>query len=284
MELLPDRIASMMSTLGQEGFGRALLDLFDPDMEIVHCAAYERSAPARAPRVVVACGPDAGNDALCDELSRQWMEQDHSIDPILLDIEHRAHSQPDVHYVDVPAAPGCVGVRARMVEQYYDRLGIGQEATYAVRDGGRVVSLSLYKRRGSAPFTSAQRDSLGRLTGLMLKSTERHAQLLPPSAETRRGASADAAAAPVAQAPDWAHTRADKFAHLRSALLMDASHLTLREAEICAYIVMGYTVLAISLMLGISANTVATHRKRAYSKLGLSSQTELFNVCLKYCV
>lgn len=83
--------------------------------------------------------------------------------------------------------------------------------------------------------------------------------------------------------PDWTQTRGEKFAHLRTALLKDEGHLTLREAEICAYIVMGYTVFAISLLLGISPNTVATHRKRAYSKLGLSSQTELFNVCLKYC-
>lgn len=283
MELLPDRIASMMSTMGHEGFGRAVLDLFDPELEITHCAAYERATAGQAPRVVVACGPDAQADSVCGELARQWMEQDHCIDPILVDIEHRAREQPDVHYVDVPAAPGCVGVRARMVEQYYDRLGLGQEATYAVREGSRVLSVSLYKRRGSVPFTPAQRDSLGRLSRLMLKSTERHAQLLPRAAARPLDA-ADAGATVSPQGPDWAQTRADKFAHLRSALLMDASHLTLREAEICAYIVMGYTVLAISLMLGISANTVATHRKRAYSKLGLSSQTELFNVCLKYCV
>ncbi|WP_407671862.1 helix-turn-helix transcriptional regulator [Paraburkholderia acidiphila] len=42
--------------------------------------------------------------------------------------------------------------------------------------------------------------------------------------------------------------------------------------------------MGISLILGISLNTVATHRKRAYAKLCLSSRTELFNVCLKYCV
>jgi DNA-binding CsgD family transcriptional regulator len=284
MELLPDRIASMMSTMGHEAFGRSVLELFDPEMEITHCAAYERLAPGQAPRVVVACGPDAHADSVCGELARQWMEQDHCIDPILVDIERRADEQPGVHYVDVPSAPGCVGARARMVEQYYDRLGLGQEATYAVRDGSRVVSVSLYKRRGSAAFTLSQRESLGRLSQLMLKSTDRHAQLLPQAPKAVAAELADAAAVPSAQGPEWAQTRADKFAHLRSALLMDASHLTLREAEICAYIVMGYTVLAISLMLGISANTVATHRKRAYSKLGLSSQTELFNVCLKYCV
>lgn len=49
-----------------------------------------------------------------------------------------------------------------------------------------------------------------------------------------------------------------------------------REAEVCAHIALGYSIHAISLTLGISENTAATHRKRAYSKLGISSQNELF--------
>lgn len=279
MELQPDRVASMMSLIGRDQFGKALLGLFDPDLEITHCAAYERSEASAPPRVIVAAGLSADADTTSSELARQWMSRDYSIDPLLVDIEERARDVPDVHYIDVRSAPGRVGVRARIIEQYYDRLGIGEEATYSVRDGRKVVSVSLFKRAGSAPFSAAAKASLGRLSSLMLKSAERHAQLLPsvePSVP-------EVAAVSVGQEPEWAQTRADKFAKLRSALLMDASHLTMREAEVCAYIVMGYTVFAISLLLGISPNTVATHRKRAYSKLGLSSQTELFNVCLKYC-
>lgn len=279
MELLPDRVASMMSLIGRDQFGKALLGLFDPDLEITHCAAYERSDGHRPPRVIVAAGLSADADTMSGQLARQWMDSDYTIDPLLADIEERAREVPDVHYLDVRSAPGCVGVRARIIEQYYDRLGIGEEATYSVREGAKVISVSLFKRKGSAPFSAGAKASLGRLSSLMLKSAERHAQLLP----VPKPAAPAEGIAPAGQEPEWAQTRADKFAKLRSALLMDASHLTMREAEVCAYIVMGYTVFAISLLLGISPNTVATHRKRAYSKLGLSSQTELFNVCLKYC-
>jgi DNA-binding CsgD family transcriptional regulator len=52
--------------------------------------------------------------------------------------------------------------------------------------------------------------------------------------------------------------------------------LTPREAEVCASIVLGRKVDGTSRRLNISAHTVATHRKRAYSKLGVSSQNELF--------
>lgn len=57
--------------------------------------------------------------------------------------------------------------------------------------------------------------------------------------------------------------------------------LTPRQTEVCARIVLGYSILAISLELGITQNTVSTLRKRAYSRLGISRQNELFALCLE---
>ena len=60
-------------------------------------------------------------------------------------------------------------------------------------------------------------------------------------------------------------------------VLFNSGHgLTRREAEVCASIVLGRKVAGTSRKLNISAHTVATHRKRAYSKLGIGSQNELF--------
>jgi DNA-binding CsgD family transcriptional regulator len=287
MELVPDRVASMLSSIGRESFGDAVLSLFDPDFEISHCAAFVRHTARQAPKVVVATGLSPEQTEVSRQLAHRWMNEDFRVDPLLVDIERRAREVPDVHFVDVPAKPRCTGALARIVECYYDRLGIGEEATYVMRKPDQVVSISLFKRREAGAYSCAQRNELGRMIGLMLKSTERHAELLPDQAVTadapaERNAAAGAQTA--AQPPEWTQNRTEKFARLRSALLMDASQLTLREAEICAYIVLGHTVLGISLILGISTNTVATHRKRAYAKLSISSQTELFNVCLKHCI
>lgn len=280
MELVPDRVASMLSSIGRESFGDAILSLFDPDYEISYCAAFVRQTMQQAPKVVVAAGLSIEGTELSRQLAHQWMSGDFRIDPLLDDIERRAREVPEVHFVDVPASPRCTGARARMVERYYDRLGIGEEATYVMRRPERVVSISLFKRREADTYSCAQRNELGQMIGLMLKSTERHAELL----SDRAAVPADRDAASGTQDHGWMQNRTEKFARLRSALLMDASQLTLREAEICALIVLGHTVLAISLILGISTNTVATHRKRAYAKLNISSQTELFNVCLKHCL
>jgi DNA-binding CsgD family transcriptional regulator len=68
----------------------------------------------------------------------------------------------------------------------------------------------------------------------------------------------------------------DMYDQMRDAFVGQGWDLTPREAEICAGILMGHSTLGLSLSLGISANTVATHRKHAYAKLGIGSQCELF--------
>lgn len=55
--------------------------------------------------------------------------------------------------------------------------------------------------------------------------------------------------------------------------------LSKREREVCARIATGHGAEAIALELGLSETTVITFRRRAYSKLGISSQAELFAHC-----
>ncbi len=57
--------------------------------------------------------------------------------------------------------------------------------------------------------------------------------------------------------------------------------LTERETDVCELIVSGHSSQAIALNLGLSINSVKTYRKRAYSKLAISSQNELFHLMLQ---
>lgn len=54
-----------------------------------------------------------------------------------------------------------------------------------------------------------------------------------------------------------------------------------REAEVCSRAIYGVSTLGISLELGISQETVMTYRKRAYSRLEIATQRELFLWYLK---
>jgi DNA-binding CsgD family transcriptional regulator len=50
---------------------------------------------------------------------------------------------------------------------------------------------------------------------------------------------------------------------------------------VCARILSGYSSEAIASELGISLHSAFTYRKRAYDKLGIASQNELFAIALR---
>ncbi len=59
-----------------------------------------------------------------------------------------------------------------------------------------------------------------------------------------------------------------------------ADELSLRECEVIRYVMRGHSSESIAMNLDISITTVKTHRKRAYAKLEISSQSELFSLFL----
>lgn len=59
------------------------------------------------------------------------------------------------------------------------------------------------------------------------------------------------------------------------------TQLTGREREVCLRILSGLSSEAISADLGISLQSTLTYRKRAYSRLGIASQNELFAIALR---
>jgi DNA-binding CsgD family transcriptional regulator len=60
------------------------------------------------------------------------------------------------------------------------------------------------------------------------------------------------------------------------------SLLTKRERAVCVSIILGFTSEAIALNLGIGLNTVLTYRKRAYARLKITSQNELFTLVINH--
>ncbi len=60
-----------------------------------------------------------------------------------------------------------------------------------------------------------------------------------------------------------------------------AEVLTEREREVTQLILRGHSSESIGFNLGISLGTVKTHRKNAYAKLGISSQSELLSLFLQ---
>jgi DNA-binding CsgD family transcriptional regulator len=146
--------------------------------------------------------------------------------------------------------------------EFYDSVNIFEEVALCSEIGGRRLYVAYYRERAKGHFRRSEIELLAACGQSVFSVLNKQADM------ARRLGCLNVRPQPL--------SRDELLKKVNAAILEDAPQLTQREAEICAGIILGYTVVGLSLNLGISVNTVATHRKRAYAKLRISSQNELF--------
>lgn len=132
----------------------------------------------------------------------------------------------------------------------YERTGIADRLSVVRSGGSDRLALSVYRSRESGPFPEGVRERAARLFPLLLQAVDRHLATASSAAE-----------ASVAE---------------REALLRRRHpDLTQREAQVAARVIAGRSAAAIAAELGLSENTIVTHRKRAYARLGVAGMKAL---------
>lgn len=117
-------------------------------------------------------------------------------------------------------------------------------------------SLNLYRSAASGTFSRSEVNRLVEAAALLASLTRKHSELI-----TLRSR----------------HAKPPQFEErLRDVPAL----LSAREREVCRLALLGYHSKAIASLLELRYSTVLTYRKRAYAKLGISSQNELFRLCL----
>lgn len=114
------------------------------------------------------------------------------------------------------------------------------------------LRLNFYSRAGSQ-FSGEDLGHIAEWSDILMTMLRRHASLLPPE--------------PKAPAAGYSE-----------ALRRLPVALAEREIAVCDGIMRGVGSEGIALELGISINTVRTYRKRAYTRLGITSQNELMRL------
>lgn len=126
--------------------------------------------------------------------------------------------------------------------------------------GNLYLAYSLLRQQSRPAFSNEEMDllrtTMPMVTALITKHWKHLADL---------GSTAEAAAPDEEQAIEQAFQ------------LFAATVLTRREQAIVSLILRGHSSLSIGHLLNIAEGTVKIHRKHIYAKLGISSQTELFN-------
>lgn len=254
-----NRMGDLVSKVGSAAFGPEYFRLFDQMLSIEHCTvfAFRNGAPPSA--LVTEC--TSADDGCARRLADEYVTGAFVNDPNI----RREVGQ---------SSPLIYTLRARDVRdpdyrsRFYDEPALSHELVLLGNLDGTLFYSSFYRSGADRDFGQGDLDAVQFLSYFAMSALKRHVELrtAPPGRD-------------AGQPPDWEarfESRRDAFHHLRAILLAEPKKLSPREADVCVSIVLGYSTPAIGLNLGISPHTVATHRKRAYSKLGISSQNELF--------
>lgn len=243
-------IARLIEQLGSERFPAALRGLLE------ECCQFDSMTVTRYP-------PHAQPVSLyhdLDEVQAAITVQFYATGPYLLDplYQHcRANGAQGAWRLLDLASDGFL--RSEYYRTFYRKIRIGDEIGILVRqedDCWIIVSLARAIRR--ARFAADEVERVGALFAVIAAAVLRNWGL----AET---------------------TSARTEAALEDRLAdFGSGRLSARETQIVQLVLQGHSTPSIAAHLGITEGTVKVHRHNAYSRLGISSQAELFALATRH--
>lgn len=204
------------------------------------------------PSCLVATGVESPNAAM--QASRSYLREHWRSDPILKD--RQLGNQRTIYHT---FSSEFADVRYR--RDCFDIPKISDRLTLVFRENKTLLRMSFYRYRRRYSFGLAETDRLRNAWRLFQESAKRHFLL-----------SSELGVDPATGRPSL-RVMSERLQHMDRGL-------SEREIEVCSRILVGLTAEGISHELGIGLTSVITYRKRAYGKLGISSQSELFARCL----
>jgi len=141
----------------------------------------------------------------------------------------------------------------------YLHAGLLQRLTVATFDDGQLLALNLYRLVRSGPFSEQELAQVRVLACLLSTLAVKHVTTVGMQLRSR--------------------DRGDRIDAFSARLHAVSGALTTREREVLARVMLGMTSEGIALDLDIGLSSVLTYRKRAYARLGVTGQAELFALC-----
>ena len=242
-------LENVILSIGSPDFNAALFDAFERGLRARQVVLYGFGATAD-PETLMA--KDNRTDGCVHSLVHDYVSGYHRHDPF------RPHYRAsDVRRVAVEDIAVKDIADTHYAQHLFVEPGIAGKLCVILRRSTDAICLSLYRDRKHKSFGGDDLDRIHRMKLDLAAALERHLTLTADSAPT-------------------------SFEDLAPALLAHpkGSSLSAREVAVCTRLLMGYSNEAIALDLDISFHSVRTYRRRAYLKLGVTSQNELFSLVL----
>ncbi|MBR0799730.1 helix-turn-helix transcriptional regulator [Bradyrhizobium jicamae] len=242
-------ITPALLAIGREAFPQALIGALRRVADVGHCMVFSFAGARSA-----ACLLDVGNIPTGRDLGVAYSEHFHRADP----------NRDAVFEGQAQGAPIVLPTFARRMYDdsyrkiFFDDSDIVDKFASAIWVDDTCFYVNFYRITAQGRFT---RDQIARLTAVAPAVSAAVARHFQHDAE-----------------PDI-----DPMQRLKAlfATAEPLAILTGREKEVCLRILCGLSSEAIAAELGIGLHSALTYRKRAYDKLGISSQNELFAIVLR---
>ena len=232
-------LSRSVEAIGTSDFDGEFFELVRSRVEISHLNVLDRCGPHN-PDEVLAASPNFTENA---RYARERYRTKHwQKDPL----GFKRQTEPGLFLLDASEIPDY-----SYAEECYHDIGVGQRVSIVILMQQSALQLNMFRRREDGPFFEQdlqQFEILSPFLGALLKQHASYAN------------------------KEWSLEK------LESRLRKVAPQLSTRENNVCARSVFGITSECIGLDLGISRNTVLTHRRRAYAKLGICSKSDLFRL------
>jgi DNA-binding CsgD family transcriptional regulator len=244
-------VGRLVDTVATSQFEPQLFRLLEEAVRCEHLTAFAIS-PSKRPRLILAA--NRGNAPIARSAANAYLHSYWNADPT----NRVLAEQTDL----TKGFMACVSADEMLRLQY-------RRACYTSGDWARngsnlihkvtvikqledeTIKVNFYRHRDAGPFEPSALQTIVESSDLLFAFLARHA--------------------PADTATDISALRARFERHLQDS----GRGLTRREVQVCAAIAVGMSSEAIALTLRIRLNTVLTFRKRAYARLGISSQNEL---------
>ncbi len=253
--------AEAVRALGTPAFEDRLMAFLSAVVPVDHCAVFTYSPKGEAGHLFThSTMPDARAEALARDYVERFHDQDPNFEALRemggQDYAALIHRRPD----DMDPA---------YRNHFFDRTGLIDKTASVGRIEDGQVYCNFYRMSGSAPYSSEDMHALEQVMPLATALVAAHYTLARARGDVHL---------------DNGSENLHRQSIVHNVISRDAppfDRLTDRERQVCERILLGYTTTGIGLDLAIAPTSVATYRKRAYHKLGIASQNELFSLCLK---
>ena len=233
-------VAQLIETVGIDQFED---DLFSLVHDAIGCIHMNAVAFGRDDGRSLVLAGNEGVSQVAREVGTQYIRQYWRLDPVH---ERLRQSSPGFRMIEIQSNDID---NADYRDNCYTAVRIAERISLCETRSDGIMRANFYHARG---FTPEQKTAIADAAGLLMPLLWRHAKGRDRVLRT--------------------------FEDFDIRLEEVAPALTERERQVCALIAIGVSSEGIALRLGISINTVLTYRKRAYTRLGITSQNELLHM------